>query len=112
MKPSCLLLAVGLLAASSAIPAPARAQEYVYMLSAGEMRGLIDQGKRDLVIYYVSGVMDAQMRSRDFCVPEGTSPGVIGARAYRLMAQQPRESMAPAADVIAVFLHGDYPCRK
>ena len=104
----CLSLGLALAATASAIPA----QEYVYMLSAGELRGVIDQGKRDLAIYYISGVMDAQMRAREFCVPGDTSQGVIGARAYTLMSQQPRESMAPAADVIAVFLHGDYPCRK
>ena len=52
------------------------------------------------------------MRTRDFCVPEGSTPGIIGAKAYRLMAQQPRESMAPAADVLSVYLHADYPCTK
>jgi hypothetical protein len=103
-------LALGLALAATA--AAVSAQEYVYMLSAGELRGVIDQGKRDLAIYYISGVMDAQMRAHDFCVPEGMSPGPIGARAYTLMSQQPRESMAPAADVIAVFLHADYPCKK
>lgn len=90
----------------------AHAQEYVYMVSAGELRGAIDQGKRDQAIYYISGVMDSLMRTRDFCVPEGSTPGVIGANAYRMMAQQPRESMAPAADVLSVYLHADYPCRK
>jgi hypothetical protein len=104
----CLSLGLALAAAASAIPA----QEYVYMLSAGDLRSAIDQGRRDQAIYYISGVMDAQMRAREFCVPADTSQGVIGARAYTLMSQQPRESMAPAADVIAVFLHGDYPCTK
>jgi len=102
-----LFLGLALACAVSAI----QAQEYVYMLSAGELRGVIDQGKRDMAIYYISGVMDAQMRAREFCVPAHTSQGVIGARAYTLMSQQPRESMAPAADVIAVFLHSDYPCK-
>ena len=104
----CLSLGLALATTASAIPA----QEYVYMLSAGELRSLIDQGNRDMAIYYISGVMDAQMRAREFCVPGDTSQGVIGARAYTLMSQQPRESMAPAADVIAVYLHGDFPCRK
>ena len=104
----CLSLGLALAGAAGAI----QAQDYVYMLSAGELRGVIDQGKREMAIYYISGVMDAQMREREFCVPADTSQGVIGARAYTLMSQQPRESMAPAADVIAVFLHGDYPCRK
>jgi len=110
MKHASLCLALGLTCAGAALAT--QAQEYVYMLSAGEVRGLIDQGKRDFVVYYISGVMDAQMRERNFCVPDGMSPGPIGARAYTMMSRQPRESMAPAADVISVFLHGDYPCRK
>jgi hypothetical protein len=108
-----LLLVAGLI--SAAVPARAQepfAREYTYMLSAGELRSLIDQGKQTLAVSYISGVMDALMRERDFCVPEGVNPGLIGAKAYRWMSQQPRESKAPAADVIAVFLHGDYPCPK
>ena len=105
--PFLLLVLVPGMAAS-----PAQGQEYVYMLSAGEMRGAIDQGNEKQAVAYISGVMDTMMRSRDFCVPLSASPGEIGARVYRMMAKQPRESMAPAADVIAVFLHGDYPCPK
>jgi hypothetical protein len=82
------------------------------MFSAGELRSTIDVGKRDMAVGYIAGVMDSMMRTRDFCVPEGSNPGEIGARVLRLMSQQPRESMAPAADVIGVFLHSDYPCRK
>ena len=115
MKLLPLFLAAGL--CTVAVPAQAQAQDpfmpqYTYMLSAGELRSLIDQGKQTLAVTYISGVMDALMRERDFCVPEGVNPGLIGAKAYRWMSQQPRESKAPAADVIAVFLHGDYPCRK
>ena len=110
MKVLPLLLAAGL--AFIGASRVAHAQEYVYMLSAGELRGAIDQGKRNEAIYYISGVMDSLMRTRDFCVPEGSNPGVIGARAYKMMAQQDRESKAPAADVLTVFLHGDYPCGK
>ena len=119
MKPSTCLVATGLalvLAASSTSPAKAQndpfQREYTYMLSAGELRGVIDQGNRALAIGYISGVMDALVRERDFCVPPGENPGLIGAKAYRLIEQQPRESKAPAADVIAVFLHADYPCKK
>jgi len=111
MKLPTVVLFSGLAVISSILPTRVHAQEYVYMLSAGEMRSLIEQGKKDMALGYISGVMDAMMRSRDFCVPEGTPPGQIGARAYRMMQQQPRESMAPAADVIAVYLHGDYPCK-
>ena len=111
MKPIAVLLPLAL-AAALAATAPARAADYDYVLSAGEMRRMIDQGNEKMAIGYVSGVMDAMMRTRDFCVPEGASAGEIGARAYRLMGQQERESMAPAADVIAVFLHADYPCGK
>jgi len=110
MKLATVLLPLALGAALGA--ASARAADYVYVLSAGEMRRMIDQGNEKMAIGYVSGVMDSLMRTRDFCVPEGSTPGEIGAKAYRLMGQQPRESMAPAADVIAVFLHGDYPCGK
>ena len=110
MKVAVLLLPLALAAALGAVPA--RAADYVYMLSAGELRRTIDQGNEKMAIGYISGVMDSLMRNRDFCVPEGENPGQIGARAYRMMQQQPRESMAPAADVIAVFLHGDYPCGK
>ena len=111
MKFQACLLAAALAAAATASTS-ASAQEYVYLRSAGELRGVIDQGKRDLAVYYISGVMDSLMRTRDFCVPEGANAGDIGARAYLLMSQQPRESMAPAADVLAVFLHADYPCGK
>jgi hypothetical protein len=104
-SPTPFALALCLAAGSAA------ADEYSYMLSAGELRGAIDQGNRKMAAGYISGVMDAMMRTRDFCVPDGANAGEIGARAYRLMQQQPRESMAPAADVIAVFLHSDYPCR-
>jgi hypothetical protein len=55
--------------------------------------------------------MDAMMRSRDFCVPDGTSAFDVRDRVLRMMGSQPRESQAPAADVIGVFLHADYPCR-
>ena len=103
-----ILLSLALL-----LPAGATsAQDYVYMVSAGEMRSMIDQGKKDMAVGYIAGIMDTMMRSRDFCVPEGVNAGDIGARAFKMMGQQPRESMAPAADVIVVFLHGDYPCRK
>jgi hypothetical protein len=112
MKILTPVLAAGLAAATALVAPPARAQDYVYMVSAGEMRGMIDQGKKDMAVGYIAGIMDTMMRTRDFCVPEGASAGDIGARAYKLMGQQPRESMAPAADVIGVFLHGDYPCRK
>ena len=90
----------------------AHAQDYVYMLSTGEMSRMIAQGKKDMVAGYIAGVMDTMMRNRDFCVPEGMRSGEIGSKAYTMMKQQPRESLAPAADVIAVFLHGDYPCGK
>ena len=110
MKHPVLRLFLGLALAGGA--GALQAQDYVYMLSAGELRGVIDQGNRNMAIGYISGVMDTLMRQRDFCVPEGVSPGVIGARAYVLIQQQPRESRAPAADVIAVFLQNDYPCRK
>jgi len=109
MKPLCLLLAAGM---TLVCAIPVRAQDYVYMVSAGEMRGMIDQGKKDMAAGYIAGVMDAMMRTRDFCVPEGVISSDIGTRAYRMMGQQPRESMAPAADVIGVFLHADYPCKK
>lgn len=109
MKSLPFLLAASLVVATACIGS-ARAADYVYMVSAGELRRMIDQGKRDTAIGYISGVMDSMMRSRDFCVPEGTPAGEIGARAYRMMEKQPAESKAPAADVIGVFLHGDYPC--
>jgi hypothetical protein len=112
MKILTPVLAAGLAAATALVAPPALAQDYVYMVSAGEMRGMIDQGKKDMAVGYIAGIMDTMMRTRDFCVPEGASAGDIGARAYTMMGQQPRESMAPAADVIGVFLHGDYPCRK
>ena len=102
-----LAIAFSLAGAGSA----AQAQDYVYMYSAGEMRSAIEVGNQQQVAGYIAGVMDSMMRTRDFCVPEGTSLGAIRDRAYTLMAQQPRESMAPAADVLAVFLHADYPCK-
>ena len=108
MKTPVLMFACAL---GLAAPA-ARAQEYVYMLSSGELRGMIDQGNPKMAIAYISGVMDTMMRNRDFCVPPGVNAGEIGAKAYRIIARQPRESKAPAADVIAVFLHSDYPCTK
>ena len=43
MKHSILLLALGLGMAAT----PARGQDYVYILSAGEMRSAIDQGSGD-----------------------------------------------------------------
>ena len=103
-----------LLLVLAASAAPARASDYDYMVSAGEMRSMIDQDSKQktMMIGYISGVMDAQMRAREFCVPDGTSLADVGVRALKLMGQQPLESKAPAADVIAVFLHGDYPCRK
>jgi len=110
MKTLPLLLAASL--AAIATSQAAHAQDYVYMLSAGELRGAIDQGKRDQAIYYISGVMDSLMRTRDFCVPADSSPGVVGARAFKMMGQQPRDSMAPAADVLSVYLHSEYPCKK
>jgi hypothetical protein len=105
-------IALPLAALFAAATFAAQAQDYVYMLSAGELRGAIDQGKKQMAVSYISGVMDAQMRARDFCVPADTTSTQIAVRAYTLISQQPRESMAPAADVIAVFLHGDYPCGK
>jgi hypothetical protein len=103
-----------LLLALAAFAAPAGAADYVYMVSAGEMRSMIEQDstKKTMMIGYISGVMDAQMRAHEFCVPDDTSLVDVGVRALKMMGEQPRESKAPAADVIAVFLHGDYPCRK
>ena len=108
MKIPALLLALGL---GLAVP-QARAEDYVYMLSAGELRGMIDSGDSKLAMGYISGVMDTMMRNREFCVPEGANPGQIGAKAYRMIGKQPRESKAPAADVVYVFLHSDYPCPR
>ena len=110
MKRADLLLSLALGAATGVTTA--RAADYVYMLSTGELRGVIEQGNTKMAIGYISGVMDATMRTRDFCVPDGTNPGQIGAKVYKLMEAQDRESKAPAADVIAVFLHSDYPCPK
>jgi hypothetical protein len=104
------VLLAGVVAA--ALSAAASAADYSYMASVGDLRGMLDSGDTWRAVGYIDGVMDAMMRTRDFCVPEGASAGDIGARAYKMMGQQPRESMAPAADVIGVFLHGDYPCRK
>lgn len=111
MRTAALILALAASPAAATQGDPFQ-PEYVYMLSAGELRGAIDQGNQVMVIGYISGVMDALMHERAFCVPAGASPGVIGARVFRLMGQQPRESRAPAADVIAVFLRNDYPCRR
>jgi hypothetical protein len=61
----CLAL---LLSAAAAPASPAA--DYSYMLSAGELRGVIDQGNKAMAVGYISGVMDAMMRTRDFCVPE------------------------------------------
>jgi hypothetical protein len=109
MKPMKPLL----LALAAAAAAPAGASDYAYMLSAGEMRSMIEQNpKGPLVLGYISGVMDAQMRAREFCLPDAVTLADVGVRAFKLMGQQPRESKAPAADVIAVYLHGDFPCRK
>lgn len=109
-----LALAPHARAQSPAADAPAEpfAREYTYMLSAGEVRSAIEQGDRQMVIGYVAGVMDAQMRQREFCIPAGANPGVIGANAFTLMSQQPRESKAPAADVVAVYLQSNYPCKR
>ena len=101
--------------AAPAAPAPAPdpgAREYSYLLSAGEARGAIDQGNTVMVAGYVSGVMDALMREREFCVPANSNAATIAANAYRVLAQQPRDSLAPAGDVVSVYLVNDYPCRK
>jgi hypothetical protein len=110
MKFPQLLLAATL--ATSLLPAAAGAQEYHYMSTAGDMRGLIDQGRSDIAIVYVFGVMDSLMRTHDFCIPEGERGRSIGERALKLFELQPRESSAPAADVIGVYLQSNYGCRK
>ena len=97
--------------AALAIAAPATAVDYSYMTSAGDLRGMLDSGDTWRAVGYIDGVMDAMMRSRDFCVPDGTSAFDVRDRVMRMMGSQPRESQAPAADVIGVFLHADYPCR-
>jgi hypothetical protein len=102
------LLACGALA----LAAPAFADDYAYMASAGDLRGMLDSGDTWRAVGYIDGVMDSLMRSRDFCVPAGTSAFDVRDRVLRLMANQPRESLAPAADVIGVFLQADYPCRR
>ena len=112
---AALAFVVPAVLAQSARPAPAPEpfeREYSYMLSAGEARSAIEQGQTTMVVGYVSGIMDALMRERDFCVPAGVSTGTIASNAYKVLGQQPRESQAPAADVVAVYLHNDYPCRK
>jgi len=101
------LLAAGALAWA----APAPAADYSYMASAGDLRGMLDTGDTWRAVGYIDGVMDAMMRTRDFCVPDGTSAFDVRERVMRMMASQPRESLAPAADVIGVFLHADYPCK-
>ena len=111
MKFPQLLLAATFAAAMLA-PGAAGAQEYRYMSTAGDMRGLIDQGRSDIAIVYVFGVMDSLMRTRDFCIPEGERGRDIGKRALKLFELQPRESTAPAADVIGVYLQSNYGCRK
>ena len=96
-------------------PAPVAnpfAREYSYLLSAGEARGAIDQGETTMVVGYVSGVMDALMREREFCVPADSNAPTIAANAYKVLAQQPRDSQAPAGDVVSVYLVNNYPCRK
>jgi len=100
-----LLAALLLTAAPAAI-----AVDYSYMTSAGDLRGMLDSGDTWRAVGYIDGVMDAMMRSRDFCVPDGTSAFDVRDRVMRMMGNQPRESQAPAADVIGVFLHADYPC--
>jgi hypothetical protein len=90
---------------------PAAAVDYSYMTSTGDLRGMLDSGDTWRAVGYIDGVMDAMMRSRDFCVPDGTSAFDVRDRVLRMMGSQPRESQAPAADVIGVFLHADYPCR-
>ena len=109
MKPvvPCLALVLSAGAAS-----PLHAAEYEYLVSAGELRSAIDQGNKNMAAGYISGVLDTLMRSRDFCVPEGESAAMVGQRVFIMLSQQPRESMAPAADVISVFVMHDYPCRK
>ena len=109
MKPVALCLTLAL---SAGVASPAHAGEYEYLLSAGELRGAIDQGNKTMAAGYISGVLDTLMRSRDFCIPEGESAAMVGQRAFILMSQQPRESMAPAADVISVFVMHDYPCKR
>jgi hypothetical protein len=107
MKALTFLLACG---AAVAVARPAAAVDYSYMASAGDLRGMLDSGDTWRAVGYIDGVMDAMMRSRDFCVPDGTSAFDVRDRVMRMMAGQPRESQAPAADVIGVFLHADYPC--
>jgi hypothetical protein len=87
-----------------------QAADYSYMASAGDLRGMLDSGDTWRAVGYIDGVMDAMMRTRDFCVPDGTSAFDVRDRVMRMMSSQPRESLAPAADVIGVFLHADYPC--
>ena len=96
---------------AASLAAPALAADYSYMASAGDLRGMLDSGDTWRAVGYVDGVMDAMMRTRDFCVPEGTSAFDVRDRVLRMMSSQPRESQAPAADVIGVFLHADYPCK-
>jgi hypothetical protein len=98
--------------AALALATPARAVDYSYMTSAGDLRGMLDSGDTWRAVGYVDGVMDAMMRSRDFCVPDGTSGFDVRDRVLRMIGSQPRESQAPAADVIGVFLQADYPCRS
>jgi hypothetical protein len=88
------------------------AADYSYMASAGDLRGMLDSGDTWRAVGYIDGVMDAMMRTRDFCVPDGTSAFDVRDRVIRMMSTQPRESLAPAADVIGVFLHADYPCTR
>jgi hypothetical protein len=102
------LLAAGLLLAAL----PAAAADYSYMASAGDLRGMLDSGDTWRAVGYIDGVMDAMSRTRDFCVPDGASAFDIRDRVIRMMSTQPRESQAPAADVIGVFLHADYPCKR
>ena len=106
------LLALAATLALSGAAGPVHAAEYEYLLSAGELRSAIDQGHKNMATGYIAGVLDTLMRSRDFCVPEGETATLVGSRVFIMMSQQPRESKAPAADVIAVFVLGDYPCRK
>ena len=109
---SALLVLAATLALFVGAAGQLRAAEYEYLLSAGELRSAIDQGNKTFASGYIAGVLDTLMRSRDFCVPEGESATLIGRRVLIMMSQQPRESKAPAADVIAVFVLGDYPCKR
>ena len=111
-RSTALLLGLASACVTLACASVARAADYSYMASAGDLRGMLDSGDTWRAVGYIDGVMDSMMRTRDFCLPDGTSAYDVRDRVMRMMATQPRESLAPAADVIGVFLHADYPCKR